>query len=790
MSIRTGTHRVLGSRKAVALSFASTLALSAFAAPATAFAQAGPAASDEIIVSARRRDESLQDVPVAVSAFTGTQLESQGALDITDIEALTPNVTFEVSRGTNSTLSSFIRGVGQQDPVSGFEAGVGIYVDDVYLNRPQAAVLDIYDIERIEVLRGPQGTLYGRNTIGGALKYVTRRLSDEPEATLRLSGGSYGQFDAVGSFSLPLLANSGIGDVRFGGAVAYLTRGGYGENLNNPDIENYNKDVLAARASIEWIASDAFSMRLAGDWTEDNSDPKQGHRLLPYTVGMTTYPVLENVYDHRSGLNVPEQEIVARGVSHVTEFKASDSLTFKNIVAFREDHSETPIDFDALPIVDLDVPGIYDNHQFSEEFQVLYEGDRLSGVLGFYYLSANSNTEFDVLLAGGATVVYTNADVDTRTWSVFGDFSFDLTDRLSISLGGRYTQDERAIQLQREIYLGGYSPDFGGVLRPPFLTQSALNADADFDDFSPRASVSFKASDEHTAYVSFAKGFKGGSFDPRCVATTAPNIDGDAVPGALDFDDQRAFCLFQPETIYTYEAGLKSTLADGRVTSNLAVFYSDYKDVQIPGSFGVDTNGDGQADTFAGVTTNAASATLWGIEWEGKAGLAEDLLSPGDGLTLQFALGYINAEFDEYFGRGSPPPDLSNVAVFQNTPKITSFAQLSYDRPVDMFGRGGGLNIYTNFSFRSLTRQFNFITPLDQPAYALLNAGASWTTENGRLSIGVHGTNLTDKRYRIAGYDFVTSLPEFGNSPLGGSGVLTAFYGDPRRVMGTVKVAL
>ena len=152
--------------------------------------EAAPADTGEIVVTARRRAESLQDVPIAVTAYSGEQLESQGALDITDISDTTPNVTLETSRGTNTTLTAFIRGVGQQDPVAGFEAGVGLYLDDVYLNRPQSAVLDIYDVERIEVLRGPQGTLYGRNTIGGAIKYVTRRLPDRLTANLRANLGT------------------------------------------------------------------------------------------------------------------------------------------------------------------------------------------------------------------------------------------------------------------------------------------------------------------------------------------------------------------------------------------------------------------------------------------------------------------------------------------------------------------------------------------------------------------------------------------------------------------------
>jgi iron complex outermembrane receptor protein len=159
----------------------STIASSALIAAPVAAQDDGASSSNEVItVTARRREESLQDVPLSVTAVTGEQLERSGAADITAVGEVTPNVTLEVSRATNSTLTAFIRGVGQQDPVAGFEAGVGIYVDDVYLNRPQAAVLDIYDVERIEVLRGPQGTLYGRNTIGGAIKYVTRRL--DPDA--------------------------------------------------------------------------------------------------------------------------------------------------------------------------------------------------------------------------------------------------------------------------------------------------------------------------------------------------------------------------------------------------------------------------------------------------------------------------------------------------------------------------------------------------------------------------------------------------------------------------------
>src|SRR5690349_15796305 len=224
-------------------------------------ATAAEASDQVIVVTARRRNELLLDVPVAVTAYSGEQLDRQGALDITDIADTTPNTTLEVSRGTNSTLTAFIRGVGQQDPVAGFEQGVGIYLDDVYLNRPQGAVLDIYDVERIEILRGPQGTLYGRNTIGGAIKYVTRRLPNDPELGVRVNVGTYEQADLIVSASAPVSDG-----VRIGASAARLSRDGFGENLNN-GLDNYNRDLWAARGTIEIEPNDRIFVRISGDYS-------------------------------------------------------------------------------------------------------------------------------------------------------------------------------------------------------------------------------------------------------------------------------------------------------------------------------------------------------------------------------------------------------------------------------------------------------------------------------------------------------------------------------------------
>ena len=468
--------------------FVSAAALAVL--PTTAMAQTAPAdqaavttdatGGEEIVVTARRRVESLQDVPIAVTAYSGEQLESQGAVDITDISDTTPNVTLETSRGTNTTLTAFIRGVGQQDPVAGFEAGVGIYLDDVYFNRPQAAVLDIYDVERIEVLRGPQGTLYGRNTIGGAIKYVTRRLPDRTTANLRANLGTYHQADLVASVSTPLAEG-----LRIGGAIARLGREGFGDNLLTGK-SNYNKDIFAARGTIEFEPTEAFSIRVSGDYTDDQSSARNGHRLIPGLV--TGTPVLDDVYDTRAGLISPEQQVRAYGGAVHAELRLSDALTLKNITAYRKDKSFAPIDFDSLPAADVDVPAIYKNHQFSNELQLAYEGGRLQGIAGLYYLNANANNVFDVILATTSPVALpgltaaTVGDVDTKTWAAFADFTFDITSQLALSVGGRYTNDKREATVIRANYLNGPSPALGGNRRPAWAADLELQRREDLQE--------------------------------------------------------------------------------------------------------------------------------------------------------------------------------------------------------------------------------------------------------------------------------------------------------------------
>ncbi|HAY05545.1 MAG TPA: TonB-dependent receptor [Hyphomonas sp.] len=762
-------------------------ALTPVVAHAQEDAAAEPAAQEDrrlgtVVVTAQRREENLLDVPLSVSAFSGDLLAELGVQTLDEVAKISPNVTLEVSRGTNNTLSAFIRGVGQQDPVSGFESGVGIYVDDVYLNRPQGAVLEVYDVERIEVLRGPQGTLYGRNTIGGAVKYVTRGLSDEPTFKARGAYGSYNQADIVASGSIPL------GDtVRVGAGLAFFTRDGFGDNLFTGE-ENYNKDVAAYRLSAEWDVTDKFQIRVAGDYMNDESNARQGHRLIPDLSAPFQYPVLSNVYDTRAGLDVVKQNVEVKGGSLVAEYEVNDRITLKNILAYREDEGTSPIDFDSLPAVDVDVPAIYTNDQLSNEFQINYSGDRLNGIIGAYYLEANSNTVFDVgLFTTGqllnlinSTTAFTGftaqtfGEVGTETWSVFADFTFDINDKLSVALGGRYTEDERTSTVIRRNYVGGFSQFFGGS-GVPISTSSNFNGSEKFDDFSPRVSLTYKPVEDHTLYATYAQGFKGGSFDPRGQTSLTPDFDQS---GTVTPDEVKAFMMFEPEEVDSYEIGWKSNTFDRRVQTSIAGFYMDYKDVQIPGSVGVDIDGDGIFESFAGVTTNAGAATLWGVELESTALLGEQMFNDSDFFSAGLSVGYINAEYDEFITIiGGVPTNLADQRVVQNTPEWTGSLRLTYDTPFNILLKEGRLTINQLTSYRGDSSQFEIPSAIDQEAYTLADLSIRWKENGSRWGFSLTGKNLTDERYRVSGYNFLNAA---GAPALGLEGVLTGFYGDPR----------
>lgn len=745
------------------LASAALVGLVAAATPALAQSDVAPASKDNtsaddgdqgnsIVVTARRREETLISVPMAVSAYSAQTLDNRGVENIAEIAESAPSVTIEASRATNSTLTAFIRGVGQQDPLAGFEPGVALYIDDVYMARPQGALLDVYDVERIEILRGPQGTLYGRNAVGGAIKYVTKKLGKDPSMDLRLSVGSYNQLDAVAKASLPVTDT-----LRIGIAGASLNRDGYGKNFTTGQ-DNYNKKVKALRGTIEFEPSSMLFVRVSGDYSVDDSNPVAGWR--PYPGKRSGTPVTSSVYDTYAGAATNastkgidgKNQVEAGGVYGLVEVHPSDAVTLKSITSWRKDHTTSVIDFDSLAVDDFDAPVVYRNEQFSEELQMLYSSDKLNGVVGFYYLDAKAENDFDVVLGQlgrlyyhAPLTSYTGGSVNTKAWSVFADLTYNLTDQFSLTLGGRYTNDKRDADIFRANYLGEGSPFFGNASAIFLAATSDYQASRTFRNFSPRAVLSFQPNADLNFYASYSRGFKAGSFDPRGANFSTPDV----VKG------------YNPEILDSYEAGFKTKFGSSYV--NLAVFYSDYKDLQVPGSLPIDTNGDGIDDSFVGAVTNAGKAVIKGIELEGSLHLARGLNLIANGSLL-------DPKYKTFIVNGVNVADQRRI---QNTPKFQSYVALNYSTPVG----DGKLNLIGSWSHKSFIQQFEVAYPdLDQPAYDLFDASIVWNLDNG-LSFGVHGKNLADKRYKTSGYYFPT---------LGLENNITAFFGPPRTVTFTV----
>ena len=740
---------------------AALLAGAAWSAAATAVsAQEAPVANsglsvEEVVVTARRREESLKDVPVAVSAYSGETLARQGGADITVLQQTTPNITVQTARGSNSTLISYIRGIGQQDPLWGYEPGVGLYIDDVYVHRPQGAVLDVFDIERIEVLRGPQGTLYGRNTIGGAIKYVTKRLGGEAQGKVRGTYGSYNQTDLLVSGQTPV-----GGGLSVGGAYALYKRDGYGKNLTT-GAEHYNKDVQAIRLSAEYAPNDDLFFRLAYDKVQDDSNPRHGHRELPALVG--GYKVLDT-YDTQAGLG-DDNSVETEGVSLTGQWNATEYLSLKSITASRKGHTTTVIDFDGTPVNTLDIPATYDDRSFSQELQAVYSDDNVQGVFGLYYMNSQASGEFDTIAGNLGLAIADGGKVSTQSFAAFFDFSANLTERFKVSLGARATRDHKRSTTFRLFYLGATrTPYQGGAPRPILQTRTNYGAQTTFSQFTPRISASYELSDDLTTYASYSKGFKSGGWDMRGDALITPQtVNG-----------------YKPEVVDAYEAGLKGYALDRRVSFASAIFLSKYEDQQVSTQVVVPSG-------IASSIDNAGSSTLYGAEFEAKAKLTANL-------SANVAVGYIHAKYDtfnRFVPAGAPNPlnptqvipaggqvvNVADLYGFQNTPEWTGNVSLTWTADV----AGGLLAVTPMVSYRDSYQQFELPLPLlDQKAYTLVDLTAIWTAPGGGYKLALTGKNLTDETYRTGGYNF--GVPTYNNSVIG-------FYGPPRTVSASLEIA-
>ncbi|MDT9000643.1 TonB-dependent receptor [Paucibacter sp. APW11] len=728
------TGPLRAARSSLALALCTAFALQALPVsadePAAGAAAAAPASDaarlDAVTVTARRREESLRDVPVAVTAMGVEALETMNVRNFADLQGLVPSLSIYAARGSNTTLTTYIRGVGQSDPLWGVDPGVGIYLDDVYIARPQGALLEVFDTERIEVLRGPQGTLYGKNTIGGAVKYVSRPLAKKTEGALTLELGERGQRNVKAALG----SASDDGQWRGRVSLASLKRGGFGKNLaDGSDVSN--QDTRAARISAGFFPSGSpLSVQLSADDTRDNSNMRGFQRLAANPFDPLKTPPLDSRYDINSGM-ANANHTNSGGHALMAGWKLNEAWQARFIHAYRKSDTATAIDFDGLPPKIADVLADYADHSTSNELQLSFDGGDSSGVIGLYLFDGQAggrvrNNFFDKAFGTTAGTVY------TKSTAGYADWNWRLTPRLGLNLGLRYTHEsKRAVVLNQAFSDASFSK--------PLLTSSNFDQSLVAKNWAPKLALDFKLSANHTVYGSATRGFKSGGYNVRANVLAVPES---AKPIA-------------DETIDAFELGLKSVLDEGRLEVNTAIFHNAYRNVQLS-VFTSYRRPDGTPDFFSDFT-NAGRARVEGVE-------TEMLWRPARGWTLSGNLALLNAKYTEYMDRGV------NVAAqkkFSNTPELQAAFNIE-QRSQPSFG--GTLRSRVGVSYRSKVYPTTDLSEaIAQGGFSLLNAGVIWERDS-HWSFGLQGSNLGNKAYRTDGYNIATL------------GVLTGFYGPPRQL--------
>ena len=736
-----------------------TLAIALGVAAPAAFAQDAEAPDagsnrsattlDAVTVTARKREETLQEVPVAVTAFTADALDKLNVEDLADLDAQVPNLTVYAARGSNSTITAYIRGVGQSDPLWGFDPGVGIYLDDVYIARPQGGLLDVFDVERIEVLRGPQGTLYGKNTIGGAIKYISRGLPKKVEGFGSITVGNYDQLDAKAAIGGAIGGeDSGL---RGRVAVASLNRDGFGRNLLTGQ-EVSDKEINAVRLSLGAYAGDDFDVQFAFDWTDDQSGVRGSKMLAPNPLAPTS-PPLESRYDIRSAMrNVNDTEV--KGISATVNWRPSEDWSIKYVVAKRESDTDTNIDFDTTPLKLVDVRADYADQQVSHELQVNYDaGGASRGVIGLYAFDGEAsgriqNHFYNPLLPIALTnPLYgqTGGSVYTESMALYADWTFDLGERFGLNVGARYTDEDKRGVVLNQFMLTPFAT--------PWFTAANFDKTTNFKNVSPKVSLDYQITPDVMVYGLASRGFKSGGYNIRANVASSPQ-SGDP---------------FQDEQVDSYEVGAKFGLLEQTLFVNLAAFHNVYKDMQLSVFTSCSLGG---VNTFCADFTNAGKATINGFE-------AEYQWLPSEHWAITGNLAWLDAKFDEYLFKGV---NIANQQAITNAPEFSGAINLEWRTALS---GGGNLSARVGYSYQSSVVATTEVVrdpvlnvalppPITEDGYGLVGAGIIWKP-NATWTLSLQGSNLTDEAYRTTGYNIAAY------------GALTGFYGPPRQYSLTAR---
>ena len=760
--------------------------------PATAHAQNF---IEVIPVTARKRTEYLQDVPAAVSAYGAEELQDRGVDNIIEVARLTPNITINETNGLLAgAIQVFIRGIGN-DP--GFDQGVGIYVDDVYLNRTGGALLDVYDVERIEVLKGPQGHLYGRNTIGGALKYVSREPDNETRARIEGKLGEDNLRKVRASLSGALVEDSLFASF----AVSKTDHDGYQTNMYDGS-EFAGADRLAMRGMLIWEASESLRFKLVGDLLRDDSEPYVPTRVavnLGGPAGLGAFGALlgtANLFVPGAAYLAPGQaldtsvptnvdhvntafveggfddfKIDTTGVSLTADWDLNEAWSLKSVTALRSVKPDYAFDFDGSDQVFINTFQERDMKDWSQELQLNYVSGNVNAVAGFYYLDGQYDqtalthqTPLLRLLTSHVKRTHQD-DRGLESTSIYANVDWNINDQWQLSVGGRYTEDKQDIDQLADVTLTQHVAAFlnlpgleqaplvlsptGAAIVPnlPFFNfflphRGGVNAtgniigrgntetvttypenkigDDKWSEFTPSATLSFRASDNTLLYGGVSTGFKSGGFTFTGTAYNA--------------------LTYEPETVTTYSLGVKTTLADGSLRFNAEAFLNDYQDKQFTVVALDETTG-----TLLQQNDNAGEVESRGLEFE-------LLWLPIDGLALNLNLGYLDTEVKELIDQVSPGV-LGNVAddrAMGYAPEWMVQARAQYTANL---GGAGTLTFAVDANYRDKMYTDSPIA-LDDP-FALnalsedriiTNAFLTYLSTDSRWRVTLEGKNLSDKR--------------------------------------------
>lgn len=675
---------------------------------------------EEIIVTAQKRSESIQSVPSSILAMNADTLTRLGVDTVFDLSKVTPNLQMTPHPNSGTTARIFLRGVGNNDDQLTYDPGVAIYLDGVYVSRSQGLGADIADIERVEVLRGPQGTLYGRNTTGGAINYITKAPSLNGVAgSAEAEYGSRRSFRAKASLNAPLAPT-------LAATISYLhaQRNGFVKNPGTGAATWGAIDRNAYRADLLWKPQDGLSLRYSYDRSEIGDSPQFIARVPLYPARgerpRAGNPAVRNLRDNDS---------TVQGHTWTADWEASEALTVRSITGYRKVSEDSYQDyntgaFGAVPIIitTADVG----QRQFTEELQVLGTtlDDRLKYIFGAYYYD-ESGDSFDTSAVIAQPVAERWVTVDNKAYALFGQATWSpdfAGKRLHITVGGRGSWDKRRASLRQRA-----NPN--GVPGPT----SAAQGRKFFSKFSPAFTLAYDLTADIHAYAKVADGYKTGGFNVRA-SSLARFSQG-----------------FGDESLTSYEAGLKTDLLDRRLRLNLAGFISDYRDIQV--GVASDPNNPTISDVL-----NAGKGKIKGVELDITA-------KPTPNWALRFSYGYLNAHYSRIID--ATGRDVSGIWRFTTSPKYRISAGTDYTLP-----RINGADITASLNY-SLTDDYYSVATISPTTYRIKGYGLvdarlalnDLAVGAVDVTVALWGRNLTDETYYIGHFN---------------GGVPSAIFGEPR----------